>query len=551
MRVNLYCGIELEANAPFLNLKLPVMSSTFIHFIALIIIIMILVMVSQKLRIAYPIVLVVGGLIVSLIPGLPTFHIRPELIFMIFLPPLLYEAAWYTSWKDFWRWRRVITSFAFLGVLVTSLIIAVVSSMLLPGFSLALGFLLGGIVSPPDAVSASSILKTVRVPKRVTAIVEGESLLNDASSLIIFRFAMVAVETGHFIMHEAVFNFIFVIVMGILTGIVVGMLYFIIHKWLPTNTDIDIILTLSTPYVIYIIAEAFHFSGVLAVVSGGLFLSSKRHLFLNPSSRLRGSNVWSTFGFILNGIVFMIIGLQLPVIIQQLGNISLSAAVGYGTVITFVLITSRILCAFGAAVFTRFISRYITTADPNPGWKGPLLFAWSGMRGVVSLASALAVPLYLSNGLSFPQRNLILFITFVVILLTLVIQGLTLPVLIKLLKMEDPDRHLSGDEQSDFVRQQLSQRSLTFLDTYYRQQTKNNIKLQQMYQHLQQNCSERRNLSDSDQQSYLTAYQNLLQEQRICLEELNALETIDDEIIRKFHDLVDVEEERLFIQYQQ
>jgi len=532
------------------------MSSLFIHFIALIIIIMILIMVSQKLRIAYPIVLVVGGLIVSMIPGLPMFHIRPELIFMIFLPPLLYEAAWYTSWKDFWRWRRVITSFAFLGVLITSLIVAVVSSMLIPGFSLALGFLLGGIVSPPDAVSASSILKTVKVPKRVTAIVEGESLLNDASSLIVFRFALIAVETGHFIIHEAAFNFIFVIVMGILTGIVVGMLYFIIHKWLPTNTDIDIILTLSTPYVIYIIAEAFHFSGVLAVVSGGLFLSSKRHLFLNHSSRLRGSNVWSTFGFILNGIVFILIGLQLPVIIQQLGNISLSAAVGYGTVITFVLISSRILCAFGAAAFTRFISRYITTADPNPGWKGPLLFAWSGMRGVVSLASALAVPLYLSNGLPFPQRNLILFITFVVILLTLVIQGLTLPVLIKWLKMEDPDQHLSEDDQNDFVRKQLSQRSLTFLNTYYRQETENNLKLHQMYEYLQNcsdrrnNCSDRRNFSDSEQQIYVTAYQNLLQEQRICLEELNALETIDDEIIRKYHDLVDVEEEKLLIQYQ-
>ncbi|WP_448634691.1 cation:proton antiporter [Pedobacter panaciterrae] len=342
-----------------------------IPYIAIIIVILFLVMLAQKLKIAYPIVLVVGGLAISLLPGLPVISINPELIFIIFLPPLLYEAAWYTSWKDFWRWRRVITSFAFLIVLLTSLVIALVSQMIIPGFTLALGLLLGGIVSPPDAVSATSILKTIKVPKRITAILEGESLLNDASSLIVFRFAIIAVSTGSFVFHEAALSFVIVVLMGVLIGIAVGLVYFAVHKWMPTDPNIDIILTLTAPYVMYIAAEHFHFSGVLAVVSGGLFLSSKSHLFLSHSSRLRGANVWSAFGFVLNGLVFMLIGLELLVIVNQLGNVSLGAAIGYGVLITLVLIVTRILSTLGASVFTVFISRYITTADNRPGWKGP------------------------------------------------------------------------------------------------------------------------------------------------------------------------------------
>ena len=218
------------------------MTDKFMFCIGLVIVILLLVMLAQKMKIAYPIVLVVGGLLLSLIPGLPLVNINPELIFIIFLPPLLYEAAWYTSWKEFWRWRRVITSFAFLIVLITSLLIALVSNAIIPGFTLALGFLLGGIVSPPDAVSATSILKGVKVPKRITAILEGESLLNDASSLIVFRFALIAVGTGQFVFHRAAGSFVLVIIGGIAIGILIGLLYYVVHKWLPTNTNIDVVL---------------------------------------------------------------------------------------------------------------------------------------------------------------------------------------------------------------------------------------------------------------------------------------------------------------------
>src|SRR5260221_7658014 len=294
------------------------MITTFGIYIILILIILFLVMAAEKLRTASPIVLLVGGLLLSFIPRLSDISIDPQLVFVIFLATLLYEAAWFTSWKELWRWRRVVSSFAFLIVILTSLVVAFVSSAVIPGFTMALGFLLGGIISPPDAVSATSVLKRVKVPKRLSAILEGESLLNDASGLIIFRYALIAVDTGRFVFHQAALSFVVVIVMGILTGIAIGLLFFAIHKWFPISVSADIVLSLTTPYVMYIVAESFHFSGVLSVVSGGLFLSTRNHLFLNYRSPFRALNLWSTLGFWLNGLIFLLIGLELASVIRPL-----------------------------------------------------------------------------------------------------------------------------------------------------------------------------------------------------------------------------------------
>src|SRR5690606_28452749 len=201
--------------------------------------------------------------------------------------------------------------------------------------------------------------------------------------------------------------------------------------------SMDIVLSIIAPYCMYYFAEAFHFSGVLSVVSGGLLLSNKRHKMLTHLSRVQGANVWSTIGFVLNGIIFLLIGLQLPIITEQLEGITVEKATWYGVLITLVLIVTRLLCTFAASLFTRTVSRYVPVATPNPGWKTPLLFGWAGMRGVVSLAAALSIPQFIGEGEPFPQRNLILFITFLVILITLVFQGLTLPWLIRTLKPED------------------------------------------------------------------------------------------------------------------
>lgn len=527
------------------------MQHTLIIYISLIVVILFLVMLAERLKVAYPIILVLGGLALSFVDGANIIHIDPNLIFIIFLPPLLYEAAWYTSWKNMWRWRRVIISFAFLIVLVTSLVIALISSMLIPGFTLALGFLLGGIVSPPDAVSATSVLKYVKISRGMSSIIEGESLLNDASSLIVFRFALIAVDTGRFVFHEAALSFVLVIVMGVLIGLAVALIYYAIYKWLPTTTNMDIVLSLTAPYVMYIAAESFHFSGVLSVVAGGLFLSVKSHLFLSQRSRLRGGNVWSTLGFVLNGLVFMLIGLELPHIVGQLGDVRLSQAIGYGLLITGVLVVGRILSTLGASVFTVWVSKYITTADSRPGWRNPLILGWAGMRGVVSLAAALSIPLHLRNGAPFPQRNLIIFITFMVILLTLVVQGLTLPLVIKWLHGgESRDITLPHRDQELLLRKKLSHYSLQVLDGEHKTTVDNNPPLRQLRERFANDQLPPADNMNELHEDYRQIYLQVLDKQREVLHQLNKKDELDDEVIRKYLTMLDLEEEKLRMKFE-
>lgn len=534
------------------------MHGLFIFYIILVLVILLLVMLARKLKVSYPILLVTAGLFISFIPGLPAVEIDPELIFVIFLPPLLYEAAWKTSWKELWRWRRVIASFAFLIVILTSGVVAVVSNWLIPGFTLALGFLLGGIISPPDAVSASSILQSVKVPRRLISIVEGESLLNDAASLIVFRFALAAVNTGAFVFHEAALSFLLVITMGILTGIVIALVFYALHRWLPTTPPINIVLTFIAPYTMYIVAEQLHFSGVLAVVSGGLFLSVRSHRFLDHRSRIQGWNVWETISFVLNGLVFLLIGLELPVVIKDLGGASLRTAVWYGIVISALIIVLRLLCTFGASAFTVWVSRYITTADSRPGWRGPLLLGWAGMRGVVSLAAALSIPVYLDNGARFPERSMILFITFSVILVTLLLQGLTLPALIRWVKMDDPDATMPEEKQDAIVRKKMSQAALRVLKEQHADKLESNALLQSLHHRLEAEINMLQavaaadapvELIDTFYPHYRLVYLELLNEQRQLLHQLNRKQEVDEAIIRKYLSLLDIEEEKLHVQF--
>ena len=523
------------------------MQPLFVEYVLLILIILALIMVANKLRLAYPIVLVLGGLAISLTGKFFEVNIDPELVFLIFLPPLLYEAAWATSWKEFWRWRRVITSFAFPIVILTSCVIALVSNALIPGFTLALGFLLGGIISPPDAISATTIMRKVAVPKSLVSIAEGESLLNDASSLIVLRFALAAVVTGQFSVQQAAGSFALVVFMGIGIGLLVGGVFYAIHRWLPTTTSIEIVLTLVTPYCMYYAAEHFHFSGVLAVVSGGLLLSNKRQSMLTYQSRIQGVNVWSSLVFVMNGLIFLLIGLQLPPIVRQLGEISLSSAIGYGLAVSGVLMLTRLACTFGAAFFTRFISRFITVAQANPGWRNPLVLGWAGMRGVVSLAAALSIPLTISGGHPFPYRNLILFITFIVILVTLVFQGLTLPWLIRWVKPEDES--VPEEQQELVIQREITASSLRFLGEKSGSDHPANEYIDNLHQRLTIDLGLlRRGLSGAENAEvdarlvYQQTYLALLQQQRDWLGEMNRQSDFDEDLIRKQLSLIDIEE---------
>lgn len=526
------------------------MHSSFINYVFLVLIILALVMIANKLRLAYPIVLVLGGLALSFTAQFSNITIDPQLVFLIFLPPLLYEAAWQVSWKEFWRWRRLIASFAFLIVIITASVIAFVSYAVIPGFTLALGFLLGGIVSPPDAISATTIMRRVNVPKSLVSIIEGESLLNDASSLIVFRFALAAIMTGQFYLQEAALSFVIVILMGIAVGLLIGLGFYVIHRWLPVTPSIEIVLTLVTPYCMYYAAEHFHFSGVLAVVSGGLFLSSRRQSLLNFRSRIEGVNVWTNLVFVLNGLVFLLIGLQLRGVIQQLGGISLLNAIWYGLLISIVLIVSRLTCTLAASAFSTFMSRFITVADAHPGWRNPLVIGWSGMRGVVSLAAALSIPLVLSGGQPFPYRNLILFITFMVILVTLVFQGLTLPWVIRKIKPEDRYTAIPEHEQEVIIQKKIASDSLRFLEERFGNERAHNEQLNNLFAKLQIDL---KSLDGHNHQpegetavgKYEAVYLRLLDRQRQLLGEMNESAELDEELIRKYLSLIDLEEFRI------
>jgi len=515
----------------------------------------ILIMLGQKLKISYPIFLVLSGLAISFIPGMPRIEIEPEMIFLLFLPPLLYEAAWYTSWNDFWKWRRPIGMLAFGLVFLTSTIVAFVSAAMIPGFTLALGFLLGGVISPPDAVAASSVLKNVKIPKRLVAVLEGESLINDASSLIVFRFALAAVLSGYFSMGQAVGSFFLVAGMGIVVGLVIAHVMYVVHRFLPTTPNIDAALTLMTPYIMYIAAEQFHFSGVMAVVSGGLFLSYRSHeLFTSGNSRLQAINVWATVVFILNGLVFILIGLELPVIMADMGGYSITEAIQYGLIISLISILIRILYVLPIAYVPKWLGNTKRMDPKNPLWKGPLIVGWAGMRGVVSLASALSIPLLLTNGQAFPHRSLILFITFVVILVTLVFQGLTLPLLIKWIKIQDTGDFLPDEEQEAGIQLRLMHVAVKTIDEKYTAEIRDNELVGFLKDQLNNDISimgqrleslECDDLKRSEVEKYNSILLDIYAVQRQELHVLRSEKFYSDEEIRKQESQLDLDEAKI------
>ena len=524
------------------------MHSILPFLLAMIAAIVLLEMWATKLKIAYPILLVVAGLLISFIPGLPAVKIHPDLIFFIFLPPLLFEAAWSISFKEMKKWWRIITSFAFLVVFFTALSVAMFTNYLIPGFTLALGFLLGGIVSPPDAVSTGAITKFVKIPKSTRAILEGESLLNDASSLIIFRFALIAVGTGQFVWQQASLSFLWMVAGGAGIGLLLGWFFVQAHKRLPTDAPSDIALTIIEPYFMYWVAEQLHSSGVLAVVAGGLYMANRRLLFLNSASRIRGYSVWESFIFILNGIVFLIIGLQLPDIVDGLraNGTPLRTAIGYGVMVTGVLILARIISSYAAMIATIIFRPSVAprASSLKSRLLMPLILGWTGMRGVVSLAAALAIPVTL-NGVAFPYRNLILFITFVVILLTLLVQGLTLPYVIsrsRVLSGFTPNEH-EEEEMKQRMKRGLSQHVHQFLKDKNDNGLQNHAGMQKILRHWE----EKSKAADDDwmDEKTKTIFLEMLECQREYLVELNKDPKFDEELIRTQLYQIDLEEERV------
>ncbi|MEI9913178.1 MAG: Na+/H+ antiporter [Bacteroidota bacterium] len=425
----------------------------------------------EKIKIPNPIFLVVAGFIIGFIPVLPDLVLDPDIVFLVFLPPLLYDAAFRTSWHDFKADIRPISALGISLVFFTTLAVAITAHYFIPAFTWPLAFLLGAIISPPDAVAATSIIKGLGLNKRVITILEGESLVNDASALIAYRYALAAVTTGSFIFWQAGLQFLFVAGGGILIGIVVGYTLVSAHKRVNNNPVVETSLTLLTPFLSYLTAEQFHTSGILAVVSTGLVISWRSSEIFSYQTRMRTRVVWETLIFLLNGFVFILIGLQLPGILKQLSSYTLMQLIGYGVIISLVTIIVRIVWVFAGAYSTKLVRNKKDKPDAVPvkkddetNWKNVLIISWTGTRGILSLAAALALPLTLYKGAVFPQRPLILFLCFVVIFITLVVQGLSLPLLVKWLGVKPGSNE---DKETKELQLYIVTNTLHFIDNEF------------------------------------------------------------------------------------
>lgn len=408
-----------------------------------------LTILAERIGIPYPIALVVGGLALGFVPGLPRIALRPELVFLLFLPPLLYYSAWFTSWRDFRANRRPIALLSVGLVLTTTVIVAVVAHRVVPGLPWASAFVLGAIVSPTDAIAATSIAQRLGVPRRVVTVLEGESLVNDATGLVAYRFAVAAVVTGAFSLAEAGVQFVIASLGGIAVGLVVGWLGRFIWN-VSADTFITIIISFAPPFAAYFLAESVQVSGVLAVVTAGLIIARRSPLLVTSDSRLQATSVWQTVVFLLNGFAFILIGLQLPRILDALASRSVGSLIGAGFAVSLAVIVARVLWVFPATYLPRLAFPRLRANDPAPPWRPVTVIAWCGMRGVVSLAAALALPVETGAGTPFPARDLVLFLTFCVIFATLVVQGLSLPPLIRALGLHD-----DGQTDSELARAQL------------------------------------------------------------------------------------------------
>jgi CPA1 family monovalent cation:H+ antiporter len=401
-----------------------------------------LALVARKIGVPYPILLTVAGGLLAFVPGLPTIRLDPKLVFDLFLPPLIYPAAVYTSWRDFRANLRSILPLAIFLVLLTMTVTAYLFHAL-TGLPLAVGFVFGALISPPDAVAALAMTQNLRVPRKIIVILEGESLVNDATSFISFRFAVAAVLTGSFSLGQASLQFLFVAAGGIAVGLATGWLATQVQKRLD-DPPVQTMLSLLTPYVAYFSGERLHVSGILAVVIAGIYYGWRVPRVLSGRMRLQAIPVWQMVTFILNGILFMLIGLELPQVIHVLAPGAAIEVAKLALLVLLVLVLVRFAWMFAATYLPRLFSKTFRRKNPAP-WQQTALIAWTGMRGADSLAAALAIPFLLPNGTPFPGRDLILLLTFCVIFGTLVVQGLTLKPLVGRLGIVDD--HVADKEE--------------------------------------------------------------------------------------------------------
>jgi Na+/H+ antiporter len=507
-----------------------------------------LAVAARVLGVPYPITLVVGGSVIGFVPGVPSVELEPELVLLIFLPPLLYGAAFFTSLRDLRRNARPIALLAIPLVGVTMAAVAVVAHEVI-GLGWGEAFVLGAIVSPTDAVAPAEIMRRIGAPRRLLTVVEGENLTNDWTALVLYRFAVAAVVTGSFSLVEATGKFVLTGLAGVAIGLAAGWIIKEVRSRID-DPPTEITISILSGYAAYLPAEQVEASGVIAAVTVGIYMGWHTPQLTTPIMRIQGVSVWEILTFLLNALLFLLIGLQLPTVIEDISGYSAGELILWGALVSGVVIAVRLLWGFTVTYLIRAIDRRAVQRARRASARERLVVGWAGMRGSVSLAAALALPLETDAGAPFPERDLIILLAYVVILVTLVGQGLTLGPLIERLGVQD-----DGAEEREEVaaRVRLAEAALARVEElraedWAREDTLDRVR--GMYDYRRRRFAAR---EDGDGDSYeerTSAYQRVMYElfdaQR---EELIALRNrgdISDEVRRRVERELDLEESRLF-----
>jgi monovalent cation/hydrogen antiporter len=502
---------------------------------------------AQVLRVPYPIPLVLGGCLIGFVPGAPHVELDPDLVLLIFLPPLLYGAAFFTSLRDLRANARPIALLSIGMVFVTMFTVAVVAHEVI-GLGWGESFVLGAVVSPTDAVAPAEIMRRLGAPRRMLTIVEGENLTNDWTALVLYSFAVAAVVTGTFSLGEAALRFIVNGAGGLLVGLAAGWVIREVRSRID-DPPTEITISLVSGYAAYIPAEELGLSGVIAAVTVGVYMGWHTPQLTTPVMRMQGVSVWEILTFLLNAVLFLLIGLQLPSVVDEVAGYSAAELVGWGLLISAVVIVTRLVWQFTVPYIIRALDRRPSQRARRSSPRQRLVVGWAGMRGSVALAAALAIPLDTDAGAPFPARDLLILLAFIVILVTLVGQGLTLGPIMRWLDIQD-----DGTEQAEEVlaRRRLAEAALERLEEIAEEGWALDDTLDRvrgMYDYRRRRFSARADGDGTAYEERTDAYRRLMYElfdaQREQLLALRNERTISDEVRRRIERDLDLEETRL------
>jgi CPA1 family monovalent cation:H+ antiporter len=505
-----------------------------------------LAVLARRIAIPYPIVLVIGGSLLAFVPGLPAPRLDPQIVFLLFLPPILYATAYFTSWRDF---RANLPSISLLAVglvAATTAGVALAFHAVVPEAGWGAAFVLGAIVSPPDAVAATAIAQRLNLPRRIVTILEGESLVNDATGLVLLKFATAAVVTGSFSAREGALDFVLLVAGGLAVGVAVGVAFAKVQRFLDDSV-LAATASLLVSFLTYIVAERLHVSGVLAVVAAGLIQGRAVPHIWNAKVRIEATAFWDTVVFVLNALIFVLIGLQLRSVVAGLSAFSRETVVDAVFATLAAAVGIRLLWMFPGAYLPRLLFPGYAARSPKPPWPWVLLVGWTGMRGIVSLAAALALPEVTASGAPFPARDLVLIVTFAVILGTLVVQGLTLPAFIRWLAI-GTDATAWREERA--ARKALAEAGLARIDALTEEHLIPGHQIhpvrQELVDRLRQLVSERPEEripgSTPERIRWLRRESLAVQRERLLL--MRQEETIGDDVLHRLQHELDLEEMR-------